>query len=76
MTSILYKAEIDTPMHGRSAKQVVGDDPEEVIKIEDPSPPDGGTAAWLVLLGAWCCFFTSLGWINCTSHFGPPFTPR
>lgn len=33
-------------------------------KIEDDGPPDGGTAAWMVLLGAWCCSFSSPGWIN------------
>lgn len=27
---------------------------------------DGGTTAWLVVLGAWCCSFTSPGWINST----------
>lgn len=27
--------------------------------------PDGGTAAWLVVLGGWCCLFCSFGWINC-----------
>lgn len=26
--------------------------------------PDGGTAAWLVVLGAWCVSFCSYGWIN------------
>lgn len=31
-------------------------------------PPDGGTQAWLVVLGAFCGLFVSFGWINCTSH--------
>ncbi|RKU44088.1 hypothetical protein DL546_007380, partial [Coniochaeta pulveracea] len=26
--------------------------------------PDGGTTAWLVVLGAWCVSFCSYGWIN------------
>lgn len=26
--------------------------------------PDGGTAAWLVVLGAWCVSFYSFGWLN------------
>jgi hypothetical protein len=26
--------------------------------------PDGGTAAWLVVLGAWCTSFCSFGWLN------------
>jgi hypothetical protein len=28
-------------------------------------PPDGGTQAWLVVLGAFCGLFVSFGWINC-----------
>jgi hypothetical protein len=26
--------------------------------------PDGGVAAWLCVLGAWCTSFCSFGWIN------------
>jgi hypothetical protein len=33
----------------------------------DAGPPDGGVTAWLVVLGAWCCSFSSPGWINSTS---------
>lgn len=33
-------------------------------KPADNSPPDGGVAAWLVVLGAWCCSLSSPGWIN------------
>jgi len=73
MARIPEKGESDTPMHGSSVKHVVGDKPEEAIKFEDAGPPGGGTAAWLVLLGAWCCSFTSLGWINFTSHFGTAY---
>lgn len=29
----------------------------------DP-PPDGGFAAWSVVLGAWCAYFCTFGWIN------------
>lgn len=28
------------------------------------SSPDGGTAAWLVVLGGWCTSFCSFGWLN------------
>lgn len=38
----------------------------------DPSPtgaPDGGTAAWLVVLGCWCTSFCSFGWLNSISPF-------
>lgn len=37
--------------------------------------PDGGTAAWLVVLGAWCVSFCSYGWINSASHFPSHLTP-
>jgi hypothetical protein len=31
---------------------------------EGSEAPDGGAAAWLVVLGAWCTSFCSFGWIN------------
>lgn len=38
-------------------------------KATQPNPPgrvapDGGAAAWLVVLGAWCTSFCSFGWLN------------
>ncbi|KIW10009.1 hypothetical protein PV08_11785 [Exophiala spinifera] len=36
----------------------------------DPSSfPDGGTEAWLTVLGGFCCLFNSWGWINCVGVF-------
>ncbi|RYO91538.1 hypothetical protein DL764_008273 [Monosporascus ibericus] len=34
---------------------------------------DGGTTAWLVVLGAWCVAFCSVGWLNRTIYdkYGP-----
>ena len=32
-------------------------------------PPDGGIQAWLVVLGGWCCNFSSLGFINSIGVF-------
>lgn len=29
--------------------------------------PDGGAAAWLIVLGAWCTSFCSFGWLNSMS---------
>lgn len=40
--------------------QVVGDKQAEVAD----KAPDGGLAAWSVVLGAWCALFCSFGWIN------------
>ncbi|GAM43933.1 hypothetical protein TCE0_060f19151 [Talaromyces pinophilus] len=31
--------------------------------------PDGGLAAWLVVLGAWCTSFCSFGWLNSIGVF-------
>jgi hypothetical protein len=46
-------------------------DPEQVVQ---PKPfgsaaPDGGLAAWLVILGVWCCSFCSYGWMNSIGIF-------
>ena len=30
----------------------------------DDSVPDGGTAAWLVVVGGWCAMFSSYGWLH------------
>jgi len=36
----------------------------------DPSSfPDGGTQAWLTVLGGFCCLFNSWGWINCIGTY-------
>lgn len=42
---------------------------QETAKAEQQKPregnaPDGGAAAWLVVLGAWCVSFCSFGWLN------------
>lgn len=42
---------------------------QETAEAKQPQPregdaPDGGTAAWLVVLGAWCVSFCSFGWLN------------
>ncbi|KID91786.1 Major facilitator superfamily domain, general substrate transporter [Metarhizium guizhouense ARSEF 977] len=36
---------------------------------EEPVVADGGTVAWLVVLGAWCVSFCSFGWINSVGAF-------
>ncbi|KAJ5987991.1 major facilitator superfamily domain-containing protein [Penicillium waksmanii] len=46
-----------------------GDSTDDAAKVEDDVPPDGGSVAWLVVLGAWCCSFTSPGWINSMGSF-------
>lgn len=43
-----------------------GLDNKSDTEVQPPvdGPPDGGTGAWLAVLGAWCCSFTSFGWMN------------
>ncbi|KAI0185487.1 major facilitator superfamily domain-containing protein [Xylaria flabelliformis] len=46
--------------------------PIETIPTDKPAiagPPDGGAVAWLVVLGGWCCSFSSPGWINSVGGF-------
>lgn len=45
-------------------ESIFSDKPEDGTKLEDTGPPDGGATAWLVVVGAWCCSFSSPGWIN------------
>ena len=74
------------PVHGLSSETERGpEDPRTSIpddklidapRVEDAGPPDGGTAAWLSVLGAWCCSFSSPGWINSTSFPTSQCLPR
>lgn len=38
------------------------------VELDESEPADGGIAAWLVVLGAWCCSLSSAGWINSTYY--------
>lgn len=51
-----YSSASELPITPKSEKV-----PEEDIKV-----PDGGLRAWLVVLGAWCGLFCTLGWLNST----------
>ncbi|KAK8147645.1 hypothetical protein G3M48_001258 [Beauveria asiatica] len=46
---------------------------EEKVPVEcgyfGTPAPDGGSVAWLVVLGAWCTSFCSFGWINSIGAF-------
>ncbi|CAK7203832.1 hypothetical protein SEUCBS139899_006581 [Sporothrix eucalyptigena] len=37
--------------------------------FQRPAAPDGGLAAWLVVLGTWCTSFCSFGWLNSIGAF-------
>ncbi|RSL47606.1 hypothetical protein CEP54_013309 [Fusarium duplospermum] len=69
-----------TPMHDTKNTppdfSLGGDTERDPKDSQDPipnpipdGPPDGGAAAWLVVLGAWCCSFSSPGWINSVGSF-------
>ncbi|KAJ4172013.1 hypothetical protein NW754_007611 [Fusarium falciforme] len=69
-----------TPMHdlkntppdpslGGETERDTEDHPEPSPDGPADGPPDGGAAAWLVVLGAWCCSFSSPGWINSVGSF-------
>lgn len=47
------------------------DDPENQPSEDEDEDriPDGGRAAWLAVLGAWCVSFCSYGWINSIGTF-------
>ncbi|KAL4807913.1 major facilitator superfamily domain-containing protein [Aspergillus unguis] len=45
-------------------------DPEKAPQsVSSDSVPDGGTTAWLVVLGCWCTSFCSFGWLNSVGVF-------
>lgn len=46
----------------------------ETLSGAHGAPPDGGTRAWLVVLGAWCASFCGYGWINSELLFIFPAT--
>ncbi|KAI1742637.1 major facilitator superfamily domain-containing protein [Xylaria scruposa] len=44
--------------------------PVTISELPPQSPfPDGGLSAWLVVLGAWACFFSSFGFVGSTGVF-------
>jgi hypothetical protein len=60
----------------RDPEDASGPIPGDATKLEDAGPSDGGAAAWLVVLGAWCCSFSSPGWINSTYFPSSQCLPR
>jgi len=73
------------PSVDETKRDVVSDveQPPVEEKHDEPSPadaspvnpwhpsqfPDGGKAAYLTLLGGFCCLFCSFGWLNCVGVF-------
>ncbi len=50
-----------------SDPKVTDEEKEARLKPIVKEIPDGGLAAWLVVLGAWCASFCSFGWLNSMS---------
>lgn len=51
----------------RAEGALIEKDGEKDVSVEDgktDAPPDGGLAAWSVVLGAWCTSYCSFGWLN------------
>lgn len=59
----------DTYAGVQSDKETQDPDPGNKAPEFVNDAPDGGTAAWLCVLGAWCTAFCSFGWLN--SMFSP-----
>lgn len=71
-----YRSESDLPGCSSSSEQIAESDQEKQAEAPDRQEsseihdiPDGGTTAWLVVLGAWCVSFCSYGWINSELSF-------
>ena len=60
------------PSRPSTSNAVVDPSAAETPKPQATGPgafPDGGTKAWLAVLGAWCCYFTGFGWISSIGVF-------
>lgn len=56
--------------HPTTLAKLNSHDPEKDMPQRFPGhdAPDGGVAAWLVVLGAWCASFCSFGWLNSMTY--------
>jgi len=60
------RTEVAIKLQGADKEKETGEDIANRQPTWLDKVPDGGSAAWLVVLGAWCCSFVSFGWINST----------
>lgn len=57
---------VDTEAHGTNLEPYSEKTDAAAAGPPAPGPPpDGGSEAWMVVLGAFCGLFVSFGWINC-----------
>ena len=57
----------DVPVEPMAEKTPPAQGPPPGMRPEDF--PDGGWTAWLTVAGAWCCNFTSFGWVSSIGIF-------
>lgn len=57
--------------HSDSSRRASDEEKAVVAPVPAPAsgppggePPDGGWAAWSVVIGVWCISFCSFGWVN------------
>lgn len=62
--AIRTTSQIAEPEEQDSSKDVENGAASSNPAADDLGKIDGGTTAWLVVLGAWCASFCSYGWIN------------
>jgi hypothetical protein len=55
---------IQTPDESQLSQGGLDSKSDHEVSLPVDGPPDGGTGAWLAVLGAWCCSFSSFGWMN------------
>ncbi|KAF2731872.1 MFS general substrate transporter [Polyplosphaeria fusca] len=64
---------VESKSIGSKVPSSLHDDVENTAKTSTPAitsgAPNGGTAAWLVVFGAWCVSFCSWGWLNSIGVF-------
>ena len=60
---------IDEPRASLSATPQIDEEKVAASPVMPPSAPDGGLAAWTVVLGTWCTSFCSFGWLNSIGVF-------
>ena len=48
---------------------ITDSDPEDESAASSQGFPDGGSRAWIIVLGAFCCFLTSYGWLSSIGVF-------
>lgn len=57
------------PLHATVVDHEKSQQMEKPLTPSADLPPDGGTEAWLVVFGGWCCYLSSYGWLSSIGVF-------